>query len=111
MEQRVPVISPTVLASAGQRFVGLTAPFSFVFITVTVMTVGWYWLSSRGPFRLAARRGDWRLVIAVLSSLGMLAFGVGIAMGQVVLGIAALIAGGLPGMALLIDGWPRSPEQ
>lgn len=110
MEQRVPVIS-TVLASAGQRSVGLTAPFSFVFIAVTVVIVGWYWLSSRGPFRRAAQRGGWRLVVAVLSSLGMLAFGVGTAMGQVVFGIAALIAGGLPGMALLIDGWPRSPEQ
>lgn len=66
------------MASVGQRY-GLAGPFRCVFIAVTVTIVGWYWLSRQAPFRSAAQRGGWRLAIAVLSSLGMLTFGIGIA--------------------------------
>ena len=112
MEQKIPVISQTTaLVSAGQRFVAPASPFRYVFIAVTVAIVGWYWLSRQGPFRSAAQRGGWRLAIAVLSSIGMLAFGICIGIGQVVIGIAALILGGLPTMALVVGGKPRSPKQ
>lgn len=112
MGQKVPVISQTTaLVSAGQRFVGLTSPFRYVFITVTVAILGWYWLSRQSPFRSAAQRGGWRLAIAVLSSLGMLAFGIGIAIGQLVIGLAALIIGGLPAMVLVVGRKPNSPKQ
>lgn len=86
------------------------SPFDYVFIAVTVVIVGWYWLSRQGPFRSAAQRGGWRLAIAVLSSLGMLAFGICIAIGQMAIGITALIAGGLPAMVLVFGGKPRSPK-
>jgi drug/metabolite transporter (DMT)-like permease len=92
----------TALVSAGQRFVGLASPFRYMFIAVIVAIVGWYWLSRQGPFRSAARRGGWRLVAAVLSSLGMLAFGIGTAIGQLVIGLVALIVGGLPAMVLVV---------
>jgi hypothetical protein len=60
---------------------------------VAVIIVGQFWLSRRAPFRVAAGRGGWRLAIAVLSSLSMLVFGIGIATGQLVIGIAALVVG------------------
>jgi hypothetical protein len=98
---------------AGQQFVGLASPFRYVFIAWMVMIVGWHWRWRRGPFRAAAQRGGWRLAIAVLSSLCMLVFGIGIAMGQLVIGIAALIVGGPPTWFLFIrffrDG-PQPPE-
>jgi hypothetical protein len=111
MEQKVPVTSETTaLLSAGQRF-GLPSPFRYVFIAVTVAIVGWYWLSSQGPFRSAAQRGGWRIAIAVLSSLGMLVFGIGIATGQWVIGLAALMVGGLPAMVLVVGREPNPPKQ
>jgi hypothetical protein len=100
----------TALLSAGQRF-GLASPFRYVFIAVTAAIVGWYWPSRQGPFRSAAQRGGWRIAIAVLSSLGMLVFGVGIATGQWVIGLAALMVGGLPAMVLVADRKPSPPKQ
>jgi hypothetical protein len=55
-----------------------------------------------GPFRAVAQRGGWRLAVAVLSSLCMLVFGISIALGQLVIGIAALIVGGLSQWFLFI---------
>lgn len=104
------ILQTAAAASAGQRF-GLASPFRYLFIAVTVTIVGWYWLSRQGPFRSAAQRGGWRLAIAMLSSLGMLAFGIGIAMGQLAIGITALIVGGLPGMLLVVGSKPRPPKQ
>lgn len=52
-----------------------------IFIAVTVIIVGRLWLLRPAPFRAAAHRGGWRLAIAVLSSLSMLVFGTGTAMG------------------------------
>jgi hypothetical protein len=40
-------------------------------------------------FRPAARRGGWRLAFTALSSLGGLIFGIGIAMGQMLVIISA----------------------
>jgi drug/metabolite transporter (DMT)-like permease len=101
----------TALASAAQRSIGLTSPFRYVFIAVTVGIVGWYWLGRQGPFRPAAQRGGWRLAVAVLSSLCMLVFGIGIAIGQLVIGIVALIVGGLPAMVLILNGKARTLKQ
>lgn len=81
----------TVIAS--QQFVGLPSPFRYIFIVWVVLIVGSYWWWRRGPFRAAAQRGGWRLAIAVLSSLCMLLFGISIAIGQLVIGIAAVIVG------------------
>jgi hypothetical protein len=100
----------TALASAGQ-FVGLTGAFRYLFIAVIAVSVGWWWLGRQGPFRSAAKRGGWRLALAVLSSLGMLGFGIGVAIGQLVIGIVALIVGGLLAGFLYVNSWPRSPEQ
>ena len=64
-----------------------------MFIAVAVIIVGWFWLSRAAPFRAAAQRGGWRLAVAVVSSLSMMVFGVGVAMGQLEIGIAAVIVG------------------
>lgn len=104
------VLHMAAAASASHQF-GLTSLFNYAIIACTVAIVGWYWLSRQGPFRAAALRGGWRLAIAVLSSLGMLAFGIGIALDQLAIGITALIVGGLPGMVLVVGGKPRPPKQ
>jgi hypothetical protein len=105
MEQQVPVTSQKMaLISAGQRIVALPIPFRYVFIAVIVVIVVWHWRSRGGAFHAATQRGGWRLAIAVVSSIGMLAFGVGIALGQLMIGVAGFIVGGLPAAALLVEG-------
>lgn len=84
----------TVIAS--QQFAGLASPFRYIFIAWMVLIIGLNWWLPRGPFRAAAQRGGWRLAIAVLSSLCMLVFAVGIAVGQLVIGIAALVVAAPP---------------
>jgi hypothetical protein len=101
----------TALAGAAQRFVGPSTPFRYLFVAFTVGIVGWYWLARQGPFRAAAQRGGWRLPTAVWSSLGMLLFGVGIALGHLLLGIVALLAGGLPGTVLVLEVMLRTPRR
>jgi hypothetical protein len=89
----------------------VVSPFRYAFIAVAVFIVGWFWLSRRGPFRVAAQRGGWRLAVAVLSSLSMLVFGIGIAIGQLVIAIAAAIIGApLTWLLLLIGLRPRPPQ-
>lgn len=98
----------TVVAS--QQF-SVASPFRYAFIAVSVIIVGWYWLSP--PFRAAARRGGWRLAIALLSSLSMLVFGIGIAMGQLVIVIVATTVGAPASWFLLIRfirGKPQPSE-
>jgi hypothetical protein len=70
---------------------------------VTVIIIGRFWLSRMAPFRAAAARGGWRLALAVLSSLGMLVFGIAVAMGQLAIGIAALVVGAPLTWFLFID--------
>ena len=102
------------LASVGQRY-GLAGPFRYVFIAVTAMIIGWYWLSRQAPFRWAAQRRGWRLALAVLSSLGMLTFGISFALGRQAIWIAALIVSGVPAMILVVEssrseGRPQPPS-
>src|SRR5260370_27908995 len=75
------IISISHGAIGGSGPGALPDPFRYLFIAFAVAAVGWSWLSRRGLFRPAARRGGWRLAVAVLSSLGGLVFGIGIAMG------------------------------
>ena len=84
----------------------LPGVFRYLFIAFTAAAVGWSWLSRRGLFRPAARHGGWRLAIAVLSSLGGLIFGIGIAMGQMTIAIAAWVLGGLAGLVLVMEDKP-----
>jgi hypothetical protein len=94
------------LASAAARY-DLAGPFRYVFIAFTMMIVGWYWLSRDSPFRIAAQSGGWRFAIAVVASAGMLTFGISVALGQLAIGITALIVTGLPAMFLVAE-WFRS---
>jgi hypothetical protein len=64
------------------------------------------WLSRRGLFRPIARRGGWRLAVALVSSLGALIFGIGIAMGQMTIAIVAVMIGGSCCLILLIEDKP-----
>jgi lysylphosphatidylglycerol synthetase-like protein (DUF2156 family) len=87
----------------------LPDPFRYVVIALAAAAVGWSWLSRRGLFRPAIRRGGWRLAVAVLSSLGGLIFGVGIATGQLAIAIAAWAIGGLTSLILVLDDKPPGP--
>jgi hypothetical protein len=78
------------------------SPFRYVFIAIAVIVVGRFWLWGPAPFRAAAQRGGWRLALAVLSSLSMLVFGIGIAIGQFAIAIAAMIVGAPPTWFLFI---------
>jgi hypothetical protein len=80
--------------------------FGYLFIAFAVVIVGWHWSSPRGAFRSAGRRGGWRLAIAVVASAGMLIFGVGIAVGQLTIAIAAVAIVGLTSLLLLLGDKP-----
>ena len=110
-----PIVTVVGLISIGQGRIGdsalgaLPSPFRYVFIAFAVAAAGWPWVSRRGLFRQGARRGGWRLAVALLSSLGVLIFGIGTAMGQLGIAIAAWVIGGLPYMVLMMDDKPAGP--
>lgn len=82
------------------------SPFRYLFIVFAVASVAWSWLSPHGMFRPKARHSGWRLAVALLTSLGVLIFGVGIATGQSTIAFIALIVGGVPSVLLLMNGKP-----
>jgi hypothetical protein len=84
-------------------------PFRIAFIAFAAAAVGWSWLSRDGFFRPAARRGGSRLAAAVISSLGSLTFGIGLAMGQPTVAIVALIFVGLPSLILMTGDKTAGP--
>jgi len=84
-------------------------PFGYLFIAFAVVAVGWHWRSPRGLFRPAGRRGGWRLALAVVASLGMLTFGVGVAVGQLTLAVAALAPVMVASVLLLMGDKPAGP--
>jgi hypothetical protein len=88
---------------------GGLGPFGYLFIAFAVVAVGWHWRSPRGLFRPAGRRGGWRLALAVVASLGMLTFGVGVAVGQLTVAIAALAPVMVASVLLLIGDKPAGP--
>ena len=55
------------------------------------------------------RPGGWRLAAAALSSLGVLIFGIGIAMGLTTITIGAWLIGGLPALILIMEDKPAGP--
>jgi hypothetical protein len=57
-------------------------PSRYLFIAGVVRVLGWFRLSPRGLYRVAARRGGWQLSIAVLVSLTTPIFAISFAMGQ-----------------------------
>jgi len=87
----------------------LPVPLRYLFIAFAVAAVGRSWLSRRGLFRPAARRGGWRFALALLASLGALIFAVSTAMGQATIGFAAWVIGALPSLVLLTEDKPARP--
>jgi hypothetical protein len=83
--------------------------FGYLFIAFAVVIVGWHWRSSRGLFHSAGRRGGWRLAIAVVASVGMLVFGVGVAVGQLTIAIVAVAVIALPCLVLVMGDKPAGP--
>jgi hypothetical protein len=77
-------------------------PFAVAAIAFGVMTVVQYW-RPRGFLRVAASRGGWRRVVAILSSAGAMVFAVCLAVGQMTIGILAWMVCGLPLIALFAD--------
>jgi hypothetical protein len=69
------------------------SPFRYVLVVIVVLVIGQFWLVRPAPFRVAAQRGAGWLALAVLASLSMLAFGIGLATGKLVIAVAALVVG------------------
>jgi hypothetical protein len=107
-----PIVTVVGIISVSHRGItgsgpgALPGPFRVLFIAFAVATVAWSWLSRRGLFRPIARRGGWRLALALVSSLGGLMFGIGIAMGQMTIALVAVIIGGLCSLILVIEDKP-----
>jgi hypothetical protein len=110
-----PIVTVVGLVSISHHGIGGSGPggglgpFGYVFIGFAVVTVGWQWLSSRGLFRPAGRRGGWRLALAVVASAATLVFGVGMALGQLTIAIAALAFVGVPSVLLMLGETPPGP--
>ena len=85
-------------------------PGSYLIIVALAITVGTLWLRRPAPFRAVAQRGGWWLAIAVLSSLSMLVFASGVALGQLVVWIPALIVGAPLTWSLLISFARNRPQ-
>lgn len=104
-----PIVTVAALISISHSGIGgsglgaLHGTVRYLFIAVAVAGVGWSWLSRRGLFRAASRHAGWRLVVAVLSSLAALTFGIGIAMGQMTIAIVAWVIGGLSVAMLMME--------
>lgn len=82
MGQKAPVISQKtapIIPVSGRPPANMPLLFRYAFIAVTVAFVVWLWRSRQGAFRAATQRGGWRIAIAVASSIGILALGIGIA--------------------------------
>ena len=88
---------------------GGLGPFGYLFIAFAVVIVGWHWRSPRGLLRPAGRRGGWRLAAAVVASAGVLIFGVGMAVGQVTIAVAALAVVMVTSLLLMIADKPAGP--
>lgn len=80
----------------------LPLPFALVFIGVGVLGLLQNWRRDRF-LRLAAQQGGWMLLAAIVASVGGLSFGVFIAVGQMTLGIAGWLVGGLAAVSLLMS--------
>ena len=107
-----PIVTVAGIVSVSHSGIGgsgpgtLPDPLRYLFIAFAVAAVGWSWRSRHGLFRPAARRGGWRLAAALLASLGGLIFGIGIAMGQMTIAIAAWVICGLPTLILVMEDKP-----
>ena len=86
----------------------LHGPFRYLWLAFAVVIFGQSWLSRNGLYRPAARRGGWHLAAAVVSSLGGLVFGLGIAIGQLAIAIAGLAVAGLLCLFLVMDDKPTA---
>ncbi len=88
---------------------GRLSGFGYLFIAFAVVAAGWHWRSPRGLFRPAGRRRGWRLALAVVASVGMLIFGVGVAVGQLTIAFAALAVVMVPSVLLMLGDKPAGP--
>jgi hypothetical protein len=94
---------------AGPEPFGLPSPFRYLLIGFIAAGAVWSWRSRRGLFHAAAWHHGWRLAVALLSSLGLLAAGIGFAVGYMTLAIAGMVFGALAYLILVMEGKPDGP--
>jgi len=87
----------------------MASPFRYLVVAFAVAAAASYWISPRGLFRPAARRGGWRLALAVLACVCVLIFGIGMAMGQPTVVIAAWAIGGAAYLVLAMERRDAGP--
>lgn len=87
----------------------LPLPFSLAFIGIAAVAIGQYWRRG-GFFRVAAEQGRWMRVAAIAASAGGVSFGLFTAVGQMTLGVAGWLVGGLASVSLLMSRKPADPS-
>ena len=94
---------------AGPERTGLPSPFRYLLIGFVAAAAVWSWRSRRRLFHAAAWHHGWRLVAALLSSLGLLVAGIGFAMGYMTIAVAGMVFGGLAYLILVMEDKPAGP--
>jgi hypothetical protein len=71
----------------------LPSPYCYLLIGFAAVGVAWSWRSRSGLFWHSDWHHGWRLGVALLSSVGLLVFGTGLALGQLTLAVAGMAVG------------------
>jgi hypothetical protein len=80
----------------------LPSPYCYLLIGFAAAGVAWSWLSRSGLFRHPDWRHGWRFAVALLSSVSLLIFGTGLALGQVTIAVAGMAVGAAAFLILVL---------
>jgi hypothetical protein len=88
---------------------GLPGPYRFLLIGLVMAALLRSWRSRCGLFRHPAWHRGWRLAVALLSSLGLLVFGIGFAVGQMTAAVVGMVIAGSAYLILAMNDKPPGP--